>query len=88
MIFLKRWFAYNKITRGDIDEYEEKALWDKLYLYLRGRSFSIRWLEGLRLQNLEDFELSRWEAYTMMTPLASLHKASSQVAEYIQEIRR
>jgi len=26
MIFLKRWFAYNKITQGDIHEYQEKAI--------------------------------------------------------------
>jgi len=67
---------------------QEKALWDKLYLYLRGRSFSSRWLEGLRLQNLEEFNLSQWKEYTMMTSLASLHRASSLVADYIQEIRR
>jgi predicted transcriptional regulator of viral defense system len=67
---------------------QEKALWDKLYLYLRGRSFSSRWLEGLRLQNLEEFNLSHWKKYTMMTPLASLRRASSLVADYIQEIRR
>ncbi|MBN1222265.1 MAG: hypothetical protein JXB23_03395, partial [Candidatus Aminicenantes bacterium] len=66
----------------------EKALWDKLYLYLRGCSFSIRWLEELRLQNLEEFDLSQWKEYTMMTPLASLHRASLLVVDYIQEIRR
>ena len=26
MIFLKRWFAYNKITQGDMHEYQEKAI--------------------------------------------------------------
>jgi len=26
MIFLKGWFAYNKITQGDIHEYQEKAI--------------------------------------------------------------
>ena len=25
MIFLKRWFAYNKITQGDMHEYEKEA---------------------------------------------------------------
>lgn len=67
---------------------QEKALWDKLYLYLRGRSFSSRWLEELRLQNLEEFNLSQWKEYSMTTPLASLRRASSLVADYIQEIRR
>jgi hypothetical protein len=26
MIFLKRWVAYNKTTRGDIHEYQEEAI--------------------------------------------------------------
>jgi len=26
MMFLKRWFAYNKITLGGIDEYQEEAI--------------------------------------------------------------
>jgi integrase len=26
MIFLKRWFAYNKITQGEMHEYQEKAI--------------------------------------------------------------
>ncbi len=25
MIFLKRWFAYNKITQGEMHEYKEEA---------------------------------------------------------------
>jgi predicted transcriptional regulator of viral defense system len=64
----------------------EKALWDKLYLYIRNRKFSIQWLKELRLQNLEEFNLSRWKEYTRKTSLTSLHRASSLVAEYIREI--
>jgi len=26
MIFLKRWFAYNKITQGDMHEYQEESI--------------------------------------------------------------
>jgi len=26
MIFLKRWFAYNKTTQGDMHEYQEEAI--------------------------------------------------------------
>jgi predicted transcriptional regulator of viral defense system len=83
--------GYSRVKHDDHEiliASSEKALWDKLYLYLRGRCFSIRWLEGLRLQNLEEFKLSQWKEYTMMSPLASLHRASKQVADYIQEIRR
>lgn len=66
----------------------EKALWDKLYLYLRRHSFSREWLKELRLQNLEEFELARWHDYTLLTALPSQRRASSVVAEYIEEVRR
>jgi len=26
MIFLKRWFAYNKITQGEMHEYQEEII--------------------------------------------------------------
>lgn len=83
--------GYSKIQHGGHEiliASPEKALWDKLYLQLRGHSFSMSWLEGLRLQNLEEFELSTWRDYTMMTPLGSLHRASAAVVEYVQENRR
>lgn len=66
----------------------EKALWDKLYLHLRSRRFSIHWLKELRLQNLEDFRLSKWRDYMRLTSLASLRRASAEVEKYIQEVRR
>jgi hypothetical protein len=68
--------------------FPEKALWDKLYLYIRGHSFSREWLKELRLQNLEEFELAKWHDYTLLTSLPSLRRASSVVAEYIEEVRR
>jgi len=66
----------------------EKALWDKLYLHIRRWKFSIQWLKELRLQNLEEFSLSRWEEYTNMTSLAAFQRASTQVTEYIWGILR
>jgi len=66
----------------------EKALWDKLYLHLRSNRFSMDWLRELRLQNLEEFELSKWRDFTSLAPSKSLQRASAKVAEYIQEARR
>ena len=66
----------------------EKALWDKLYLHLRGNRFSMDWLRELRLQNLEEFELSKWRDFTSLAPSKSLRRASAKMAEYIQEARR
>jgi len=65
----------------------EKALWDKLYFFLRGQRFSLEWLEELRLQNLEEFDLTKWWDYTMMTSSASIHRASSLVADFIERSR-
>ncbi|MFC2157555.1 hypothetical protein ACFLT9_06930 [Acidobacteriota bacterium] len=65
----------------------EKALWDKLYLHSLNFRFSNEWLEELRLQNLEGFDLTKWEQYGRMTPLAYIHRASEIVSRYIQEVR-
>ena len=66
----------------------EKALWDKMYLHSLNHRFSFEWLEGLRLQNLEEFNISTWQKFNGMTPLAYINRASKQVAEYIQEARK
>jgi len=96
-----RFFIYNHVkptyfrgySRSKFKNHEivvatpEKALWDKLYLFLRGHTFSMDWLEELRLQNLEEFALSRWEEYTMMTSSMSIRRASSLVADFIERSR-
>ena len=65
----------------------EKALWDKMYLHSLNHRFSIEWLEGLRLQNLEEFDLSKWEEYERLTPLAHINRASKIVSKFVQEVR-
>jgi len=65
----------------------EKALWDKMYLHSLNHRFSIEWLEGLRLQNLEEFNLSKWEEYKSLTPLTHINRASKIVSRFIQEVR-
>lgn len=83
--------GYSKTLHGEqqiLIAFPEKALWDKLYLYLRGHSFSREWLKELRLQNLEEFELAKWHDYTLLTSLSSIRRASSVVAEYIEEVRQ
>lgn len=80
--------GYSKIKFEDqevVIASPEKALWDKVYFYLRGNSFSMDWLEELRLQNLEEFDFSKWRDYTMLTASTSIHQASSMVAEFIKE---
>ena len=65
----------------------EKALWDKMYLHSLNHRFSIEWLEGLRLQNLEEFNLSKWEEFKSLTSLAHIHRALKMVSRFIQEVR-
>lgn len=83
--------GYSKMLYGEheiVIAAPEKALWDKLYLHLRGHRFSVEWLRELRLQNLEEFELSKWMDFTRQARSASFHRDSARVAEYIQEVRR
>jgi predicted transcriptional regulator of viral defense system len=83
--------GFSKMLHGEneiVIASPEKALWDKLYLHLRGNRFSMDWLKELRLQNLEEFELSKWLDFTSLAPSKSLQRASAKVAEYIQEARR
>lgn len=43
--------------------YPEKALLDKIYLFMQGNPFSIQWLEELRLQELDDFDLRLFRSF-------------------------
>jgi len=84
-----RGYSKNRIKGHEIAiATPEKALWDKLYFFLRSQRFSLAWLKELRLQNLEEFKLSKWREYTMMVNSASIHQASSKVAEFIERIQR
>ena len=58
-----------------------------MYLHTLNHQFSIDWLEGLRLQNFEEFNLSKWEEYTSLTSLAHINRASQIVSKFVQEVR-
>ncbi len=82
--------GYLKVKYGEHDiviASPEKALWDKMYLHTLNHQFSIEWLEGLRLQNLEEFNLSKWEKYKSLTPLAHINRALKMVSKFIEEVR-
>ena len=42
----------------------EKALVDKIYLFLQRNRFSIEWLRELRLQNLDTLNLEKLESFS------------------------
>jgi len=65
--------------------FPEKALWDKIYFFLRRSKFSMEWLEEFRLQNLENFNFHRWRTYVGLSRYPALNKALQAVEKYIRE---
>lgn len=66
----------------------EKALLDKLYLYLRRNTFSLEWLRELRLQNLERFNISRFKTISKKMDLKGLPRAIELTIQYIRGQRK
>jgi predicted transcriptional regulator of viral defense system len=67
--------------------YPEKALLDKIYLFLQQNRFSARWLEELRLQELEEFNVDRFEFFSRGTNQKKFREAVKQTIQYIKEAR-
>lgn len=64
--------------------YPEKALMDKIYLFMRRNKFSIEWLKELRLQNLEEFNIRKFASYLEETRKRGLLEAANLTIEYIK----
>jgi predicted transcriptional regulator of viral defense system len=67
--------------------YPEKALLDKIYLFLHRNPFSVRWLEELRLQNLEEFNIDRFELFSRGANWRKFTEAVEQTCRYIKEAK-
>ncbi len=63
--------------------YPEKALLDKIYLFLQRNVFSLQWLEELRLQSLDDFDLQRFEALSGGVNKKKFRQAVDLTCRYI-----
>ena len=63
----------------------EKALFDKIYLFIRKEAFSLEWLKELRLQNLEEFDLARFQSYLERTRRPGLRRAIELASRFIRE---
>ncbi|MGE5341839.1 MAG: type IV toxin-antitoxin system AbiEi family antitoxin domain-containing protein [Candidatus Omnitrophota bacterium] len=68
--------------------YPEKALFDKIYLFIQRNKFSIEWLEGLRLQNLEAFDIERFQSFLTEKDKKNLREAVSSTCRYIENNKR
>jgi hypothetical protein len=67
--------------------YPEKALLDKIYLFLQRDPFSLAWLEGLRLQDVKDFDLQRFEAYAAGVKMKKIREAVITTSRYINHLK-
>jgi len=97
-----RLFIYHHIQPALFSDYEpadaegqkfpialpEKALFDKIYIFLRKNRFSLDWLKELRLQNLERLNLGKFESMSRKTRLRGLAHAVERTVQYIEEQRR
>jgi len=67
--------------------FAEKALLDKIYLFIHGNKFSSEWLKEMRLQNLDNFDLKRFEFFVQKTRKKALSKAVEMTVKYLREQR-
>jgi len=62
----------------------EKALLDKIYLFIQGNKYSLDWLKELRLQNLDSFDTNKFESFMLKTKKKALPKAIELTIKYIR----
>lgn len=67
--------------------YPEKALLDKIYLFLQRNPFSLAWLEELRLQELKDFDIQRFETFASGSVKKKFKKAVIETSRYISHLK-
>jgi len=68
--------------------YPEKALLDKIYLFMQRNRFSIEWLKELRLQNLDGFTIRRFKSFLGKTQKKGLSKVAEMTIQYIKGQRQ
>ncbi|MCX6579349.1 MAG: hypothetical protein NT166_04130 [Candidatus Aminicenantes bacterium] len=67
--------------------YPEKALLDKIYLFLQRNPFSLSWLEELRLQELDAFDIHRFEAFASGLRKKKARAAVIETCRYISHLK-
>jgi hypothetical protein len=65
----------------------EKALLDKMYLFLQRTPFSMAWLQELRLQQLEIFNLHRFTQLAQSVNMKKFQDAVVQTCDYIESLK-
>lgn len=99
---LDRLFLYHHVARGFFRGYgsydyggekiacasPEKALLDLIYLFVHRNAFSLLWLEGLRLQNLDRFDVGLFRRLGAGVGKPGFARALSKTAESLKSWRR
>jgi predicted transcriptional regulator of viral defense system len=67
--------------------YPEKALLDKIYLFLQRNQFSMPWLEELRLQELDEFNIERFEEFASGLERKNYREAVEKTCAYIRRLK-
>lgn len=62
----------------------EKALLDKIYLFIQRNKFSSDWLKELRLQNLDSFDINRFESFSQKASKKGLSNAFKMTIQYVR----
>jgi len=65
----------------------EKALLDKIYLFLQRNSFSMAWLEELRLQELDIFDIQRFVELSSGLDKRKYREAVKKAGQYIDYLK-
>ena len=65
----------------------EKALLDKIYLFLQSNRFSIEWLKELRLQNLDTLDFDKLSSFSRATKRKKIQEAVKLTCQYIKSKR-
>jgi hypothetical protein len=92
-------FSYFRISPGFFSGYElveaggekvlvglpEKALLDKVYLFIQKKSFSLGWLEGLRLQKLESLNVDKLRSLGALAHKRGFARTVDLVVSYITD---
>jgi hypothetical protein len=84
---------FNGFRQIDLDNHNlnialpEKALFDKLYIFLQKNRFSVQWLDSLRLQNIETFNFNRFESYFSEVKGGNLKKILHSTLLYLEKLK-
>ncbi len=81
-------YRQEKVNGYDINiACPEKALVDKIYLFLQSNCFSVEWLKELRLQNLDTIDLDKLLSFSHTAKRKKFQEAVQSTCQYLKSMR-